>query len=462
MLRLPSLEVASLDESFARVEGRLVAVHAGCLRATLPYGALGDLCLIHTRGKRKIAAQIIGFEGAQVSLAPFDEISGAYPGATVENIGPGPKIRVAETLVGTVVDSLGEVLRAPHVVALQSKERLIQNNPPPPLERQDVSMQLETGLRGIDTLCPLALGQRIGLLASAGVGKSTLIAELAKNAATDIAVIALVGERGREVSEFIYNVLGEEGLRKAIVVVSTSDEPAYRRVLAAQTATSIAEYFRDQGKSVLLLIDSLTRAARALRDVGLAAGELPVRQGYPARVFEELPKLLERAGNSASGSITAVYTLLSGAEGEIDVLSEEVKSLLDGHIVLSAELANLGQRPAIDYPRSISRLSTTVLNQKEQEVQRNLLRALTRLSKDKDLLMLGGVPDQELQNALALEPRLRHFLQQLPNEHSPLPTSKAVAESLAAELNAPPVLSSRAKPRDPGLGADTRPTLPIV
>jgi FliI/YscN family ATPase len=268
---------------------------------------------------------------------------------------------------------------------------------------------MRTGIRAIDLCCPIGFGQRIGLFAGPGVGKSTLLGIIAKNASVDRIVISLVGERGREVKEFIEESLGAEGLQRSIIIVSTSDEPPIRRKLAAMSATRIAEYFRDRGERVLLLIDSLTRTARAIRDVSLSAGELPVRQGYTASVFEELPRILERAGTSPSGSITAIYTILAEALEEQDILSEEMKSLLDGHIVLDRKLAQSGLFPAINVTKSLSRLTHRLLSDEEILHIRTLLEILHRLMNDKELLQLGGIADSKLKFCMEQERELLDF-----------------------------------------------------
>jgi type III secretion protein N (ATPase) len=261
------------------------------------------------------------------------------------------------------------------------------------------------------------VGQRIGLFAPAGVGKSTLLGLLARNAAVDRVVIALVGERGREVQEFLEESLGPEGRARSVVVVSTSDESSLRRFAAAQTATAIAESYRAAGKRVLLLVDSLTRASRALREIGLAAGELPVRQGYTPSVFTELPRLLERPGLTKSGSITALYTVLTASEQESDPLAEEIKSILDGHLILSEQVAQSGVRPALDIVRSISRLSNQIWESSERGAEQRraverCVQIVAQVRRERDLLLLGGTPDRALQAAITADAAIRALLNQ--------------------------------------------------
>jgi FliI/YscN family ATPase len=273
-------------------------------------------------------------------------------------------------------------------------------------------------VRAIDTFCPIGYGQRLGIFAGAGVGKSTLLGMIARHADVDVCVIALVGERGREVQEFIHECLGEEGLARSVVVVATSDESPLRRLIAPQTATSIAEYYRAQGLRVLLLVDSLTRTARAIREVELAAGEPPVRQGYTSGVYTELPRLLERAGNDDSGSITALYTVLTTGEQDSDPLADEIKSILDGHLVLSQQVQLEGIRPAIDVLRSVSRLREKLQSEEVRVCMENLLTVLGRLRRDRDIVLLGGSPDPALRTALRIEPELKRFLSQRPKDHT--------------------------------------------
>jgi type III secretion protein N (ATPase) len=280
-----------------------------------------------------------------------------------------------------------------------------------------------TGVTAIDAFCSLAVGQRLGMFASAGVGKSTLLGMVASRADVDVIVVALVGERGREVNEFVEHILGTTGLARSVVVVATSDESSVMRQTAPYTATTIAEHFRDQGMRVLLVIDSLTRFARALRETGLAAGELPVRQGYTASVYTMLPRLLERAGTNPYGSITGLYTVLTNEQGDIDPLADEVKSLIDGHIVLSSELYALGIAPAIDVSVSISRMFDRLHDETYLNAIREVKRALTRLLKERDLLMLGGTPDEEMKRILAAEKELLDLVKQ------PRGTGRTIAQT---------------------------------
>lgn len=417
-----------------KITGKLLAVKGTVVLARIPSVAIGDLCYIERRKGDPIPAQVISFSEDAVTLAPFDLLDGVSPGASVFSDGEATKIELVGDPLGQVIDAFGRPLsivnqslgRAGLPPAKQKLQ--LSSEPPNPLSRSDISEILRTGVRSIDTLCTLAVGQRVGLFAGAGVGKSTLLGMITRNAAVDVIVIALVGERGREVNEFIHDSLGAEGLKRSVLVVSTSDESSIRRLMAAKTATAIAEHYRDQGKRVLLLIDSLTRSARAMREIGLAAGELPVRQGYTPSVFTELPKLLERAGNSDKGSISAIYTVLTNNEREVDPLAEEIKSLLDGHITLSTAVAQQGIRPAIDLTTSVSRVITRVRDREATQTISEALKLLARIKKDKDILLLGGTPDPELQRAIDLEPKLIKFLSQGVSEA--LPANKDYIDEL--------------------------------
>lgn len=314
-----------------------------------------------------------------------------------------------------------------------SHEAPLTNSPPPVLLRQPIGAQFCTGIRSIDALCPLAVGQRIGLFSGPGSGKSTLVGMIVRNAACDRVIVALVGERGREVRELIDDLLRAGALHRSIVIVTTSDEPPLRRVLAVQTATAIAESYRARGEQVLLIVDSLTRMARALRDVSLAAGELPIRQGFTASVYSELPRLLERAGMAQRGAITAIYLVLSQTLQDHDALAEEVKSLLDGHIVLSAEIAARGIRPAIDLANSVSRCQALIHDADRRRTALALIQMVTRLQREREIALLGGKLDPALRAVLAIEEAVWKFISQERDERSSLEQSFAAADAIAQQ-----------------------------
>lgn len=397
--------------------GSVSAASGSVLHTKLTQLTLGDLCEVSKRDGSVLPAQVVSFSTNGTQLAPFGPLDGVGPGAKIVASGHPPLLSLPREPIGGVYSCLGEPLEGVenqqpfghfrHNLSLQ-----ITKKAPTPLVRIPISQQMKTGVRAIDYCCPIGYGQRIGLFAGPGVGKSTLLGMIAKGADVDRVIIALVGERGREVREFIEDCLGEEGLKKAVLFVSTSDECAVRRKLAAFSATRLAEYYRDKGERVLLLVDSLTRTARATRDLSLAAGELPVRQGYTASVFDELPRLIERAGTNSEGSITAIYTVLTSYQESMDILSEEVKSLLDGHIVLDRVMAEQGMFPAIDLTCSISRLLSRIFNEEQITIARTIVRILSRLKQDKDLVLLGGHADKELSFCLDREQALRKLFSQ--------------------------------------------------
>lgn len=409
-IHLASLDIQDESPSIVQEIGHVESITGGMILSRMRNIQLGELCYIQNQSGNRIPAQVVAFSRNECRLAPLNPLIGISPNDTIITTGAMPLLTLPHNPCGKVYDSLGEPLdiepsrHMPRAIAME-----MEGTVPTPLSRPLISEQMRTGIRAIDLCCPIGFGQRIGLFAGPGVGKSTLLGMIAKNASVDRIVISLVGERGREVKEFIEESLGTVGLQRSIIIVSTSDEPPIRRKLAALSATRIAEYFRDRGERVLLLVDSLTRTARAIRDVSLSAGELPVRQGYTASVFEELPRILERSGTSPSGSITAIYTILAEALEEHDILSEEMKSLLDGHIILDRKLAQRGLFPAINLTKSLSRLTPRLLSDEERAHIRTLFEILHRLGNDKELLQLGGVADEKLKFCIEQEYELTDF-----------------------------------------------------
>lgn len=379
--------------------GTIVAVQGSSILARLPQASVGDLCRIETRNGSSINGQVVSFQDDLFSLALFEEPEGIFPGAIVRTKGQQLAVPVGDHLLGRVINPLGVPIdeqEVPTGLAYRS----IWAKPPPASGRPPIDTGICTGIKAIDGFCTLGKGQRVGIFASAGVGKSTLLAMIAREASVDVIVVALVGERGREVQEFIDETLGHEGLRRSVLVVATSDDSSLLRQTAAYTATTVAEYFRDQGKDVLLIVDSLTRMARATRETSIAAGDLPVRHGYTNSVYTQLPKLVERAGRSTQGSITALYTVLTNQEDDIDPLADEIKSLLDGHICLRKEIAELGILPAIDITQSVSRLFNRLHSPEYTAASRRVSQAMSRFLKERQILLLGGVPDAELQTIM--------------------------------------------------------------
>ena len=426
------------------VKGRITEVRGPSLKAQVPNAAIGDLVKIslvnqRARAEKYIVAEVVGFTNDDTILSPFGPTTGIAPGAVVTVLYEPPSIALGPSLLGSVLDSLGKPYSNPKFSSSAINTNFcdlpycrgsIDNECPAPLSRAPISQVFPTGIRAIDGLLTMGKGQRLGIFAEPGVGKSTLLGMIARHSAADVNVIGLIGERGREVREFIENTLDEETRKKTVVVVSTSDESAMNRATAAQTATRIAEYFRDNGKEVLLQIDSLTRLFRAYREVGLAAGELPVRHGYPPSAFAKLPRLIERAGTSAIGSITAFYTILLTADLDEDPMVEEVRGLTDGHLVLSRAIAEQNHYPAIDVTASLSRLQNQVLDEQSLKVASNIRADLARIAKDRDLVALGATSSPEFTSALAKEDVINAFLRQNTNEYSSFEETKEKLRSL--------------------------------
>jgi len=368
--------------------GQVTEVAGTIVRAALPEVRLGEICLVRRGDGVPLEAEVVGFNRSEVVLMPLGPMSAIAAGARVEPSGSDPTVPAGDGLRGRVIDALGNPLdgRGP----LPRSERVpLMSQPPNPMLRERITEPIATGVRAIDGLLTLGRGQRVGLFAAAGGGKSTLLSMIARNIEADRVVVALIGERGREVRGFIEDALGAEGLKKSTVVVSTSEQPALLRLRAAYTATAIAEHGRARGERVVLLMDSVTRYARALRDVGLAAGEPPGRQGFPGSVFAHLPVLFERAGNDGAGSITAIYTVLVAGDDLEEPIADETISLLDGHILLKRELAEQGQYPAIDILGSKSRLMNEIVGPEHKRAATYMKRALATYVKNYDKIQMG-------------------------------------------------------------------------
>lgn len=372
-------------------KGRVVEVSGTVIKAIAPKAGIGDLCLLRNLGEtRYIRAEVVGFEQDIVLLMPMDDMSGLSPSTEVLSSGLQQKVPVGPELRGRVLNAMGEPLdRETKGELVTVAEYPVLADPPPPLSRQMVDTPIAMGIKAMDGFLTCGKGQRMGIFAAAGVGKSVLLEMMVKHAQMDIIVVALIGERGREVREFIEHALGPEGMKNTVVIVATSDRPSVERARAAYVATAVAEYFRDQGLSVLLLMDSMTRFARALREIGLAAGEPPTRRGYPASVFATLPKLMERAGNSAEGSITALYTILVEGDDMNEPVADEVRSILDGHIILSRDLAAKNHYPAIDILASLSRSMRKIVSNEHQSAADKLRRLLAKYNEAELLLRVG-------------------------------------------------------------------------
>ncbi len=372
-------------------DGRVMAVRGDVIRVRVPGLGLGDRCRIDVGEGRVVQAEVVGFDEDGVLAMPLGSLAGLQSQASVQADPSSDVVPVGRALLGRVLDALGRPMDGGDPLVAEQSAPLIAD-PPPPLSRPVISEPLPTGVRVIDGLLTVGKGQRVGIFAPPGTGKTTLLSGIARHVSADVVVLALIGERGREVRPFIEEDLGPDGLKKSVVVVSTSEQPALLRLRAAHVATSIAEAFRDQGLHVVLLMDSVTRFARALRDVGLAAGEPPGRQGYPPTVFSELPRLFERAGQSHSGSITAFYTVLVPGDDAAELsepVADETRSLLDGHIVLSPQLAAMSHYPAVDVSRSVSRVFGRVVTPEHRAIAERLRRLLALYESNEHRIKAG-------------------------------------------------------------------------
>ncbi len=373
-----------------RVNGKVMQVIGLTVESEGPDASVGEVCVIHPiKGGSPVQAEVVGFRDNRLLLMPLGELHAIGPGCDVVATGRPLSVQVGSELLGKVLDGLGRPLdgsKLPVRMPLYSTHR----SPGNPLSRPRVTEPLGTGVRAIDGLLTVGQGQRVGIFAGSGVGKSTLLGMVARNTAADVNVIALIGERGREVLEFIEKDLGPEGLARSVVVVATSDQPALIRIKGAMIATAIAEYFRDRGLNVMLMMDSVTRYAMAMREVGLAIGEPPATRGYTPSVFAALPKLLERAGTGPTGSITAFYTVLVDGDDMNEPIADAVRGILDGHIVLHRSLANKGHFPAIDVLASVSRVMNDIVSEEQRSAAEQLKRLLSIYRDSEDLIKIGA------------------------------------------------------------------------
>ncbi len=388
---------------FYRTRGKVVNVIGLTIESAGPDAKLGDICLIYPKKKdnesltefvtKPAMAEVVGFKDGHVQLMPYENTSGIGNGSIVENTDSPLRVSVGEGLLGKTLDGLGRIDGTSYGQGTALEGGIaysVENQPPDPMTRDPISEVLSLGVKAVDGLLTVGKGQRIGIFAGSGVGKSTLLGMFARNTQADINVIALIGERGREVREFIERDLGEEGMQRSIVVCATSDKPALERLKAAKTATSIAEYFRDKGKDVLLMMDSLTRFSMAQREIGLASGEPPVSRGYPPSVYAEMPKLLERAGRSRSGSITGLYTVLVDGDDMNEPITDTARGILDGHIVLNRKLAQKNHYPAIDVLASISRCMSAIADPEHKKAAGKLKNVLATYNDAEDLINIGA------------------------------------------------------------------------
>lgn len=407
------------DVELTTVHGRITEVIGMLIRAVVPQVKMGEVCLIKREGE-PLAAEVVGFTKDEVILSPLGDMRGIGPSSEVIPLRMPMHIKVGPELLGRVLNGLGQPLDEDEKGPLNVTQAYpVINTPPDPLKRKLIEEPLSVGVRAIDGILTCGRGQRVGIFSAAGVGKSTLLGMIARNAVADVNVISLIGERGREVREFLVNDLGEEGMKRSVIIVSTSDQAAQMRLNAAYVGTAIAEYFRDQGKSVILMMDSVTRYARALREIGLAAGEPPARAGYTPSVFATLPRLLERSGNSDKGSITAFYTILVAGDDLNEPVADEVRSILDGHIVLSSELARQHHYPAIDVLASISRILTQINSPQHLELISKVREVLANYKKNELLIRIGEYKpgsDKNADFALKYIDKVNRFLRQAVEE----------------------------------------------
>ncbi|AEP90776.1 flagellar protein export ATPase FliI [Bacillus subtilis subsp. subtilis str. RO-NN-1] len=422
-----------MTDSYKRY-GKVKRVIGLMIESKGPASSIGDVCLIYAKGQsgKVIKAEVVGFQEENILLMPYLEAASIAPGSIVEATGESLRVKVGTGLIGQVIDAFGEPLDGkllPKGLSPVSTEQ----SPPNPMKRPPIREKMGVGVRSIDSLLTVGKGQRIGIFAGSGVGKSTLMGMIAKQTEADLNVIALVGERGREVREFIEKDLGKEGLKRSIVVVATSDQPALMRLKAAYTATAIAEYFRDKGQNVMFMMDSVTRVAMAQREIGLAAGEPPTTKGYTPSVFAILPRLLERTGANEHGTITAFYTVLVDGDDMNEPIADTVRGILDGHIVLDRALANKGQFPAVNVLKSISRVMSNISTKQHLDAANKFRELLSTYQNSEDLINIGAYKrgsSREIDEAIQFYPQLIQFLKQGTDESALLEESIAVLTSL--------------------------------
>jgi ATP synthase in type III secretion protein N len=431
--------LARLDSAAPRREsGRVTEVTGLVIRASVPGVRVGELLTIETdpaASGAQLLAEVVGFRGDEVVLMPLGDLTGIGPDSLVTPTGRPLSIQVGDGVLGRVLDGLGQPIDGLGPIA-GGRPWPVDRPAPDPLSRRRVSQPLALGVRALDALLTVGEGQRIGLFAGSGVGKSTLMGQIARQTEAEVNVIALVGERGREVVDFLEESLGPEGRARSVVVCATSDAPSLVRLKAAFVATAIAEYFRGEGKRVLFMLDSVTRVARAQREVGLAAGEPPARQGYPPSVFALLPRLLERTGNDARGSITALYTVLVAGGDMEEPIADEVRGILDGHVILSREIAARNQWPAVDVLPSLSRLMGVVADPAHRAAAARLRQLLAAYERQRDLILLGAYQrgtDPLTDEAVARLPAINAFLGQRTDEAAPFDETRANLINLVSQ-----------------------------
>ncbi|MBD3612295.1 MAG: flagellar protein export ATPase FliI [Hydrogenovibrio crunogenus] len=418
------------QKSNLQIEGRLVRMVGMTLEVVGTYAPIGSRCQVLSKNEPPIEAEVVGFNDDRLYLMPIGKIHGLEPNARVIPVSGGIKVGVSSSMLGRIIDGAGNPLDDKGPISFDKRVSL-NGDKINPLHRAPIKEPLDVGIKTINGLLTLGKGQRVGLLAGTGVGKSVLLGMMTRFTDAEVVVVGLVGERGREVNDFVRNNLGEEGLKRSVVVATPADDPPLMRLHGAMLATSVAEYFRDQGKNVLLLMDSLTRFAQAQREIALAVGEPPASKGYPPSVFAKLPQLVERAGNGAShsGSITAIYTVLAEGDDQNDPVVDSARGVLDGHILLSRQIADSGRYPAIDIEASISRVMIDVVPQQQNKLARRFKQLYSTYQQNQDLISIGAYrkgTDAAIDEAIEKHPQLSHFLSQSIDE------SFSVKESLSA------------------------------
>jgi len=417
--------------------GRVAKVVGLTVESQGPPAALGEACAITTRGGKETLAEVVGFRDGRVCLMPWEQLEGISVGATVRSTGRPLEIPVGPEVLGRILDPLGRPLDDLGPINPRATKKPMVRDVPNPSKRQRIKEPLQTGVRVMDAFTTCGRGQRLGIFAGSGVGKSSLLGMVSRHSSAEVNVIALIGERGREVLEFVEKDLGPEALKRSVIIVATSDQPALVRIKAAFTANTIAAHFRDQGKHVLLMMDSLTRLAMAQREVGLAVGEPPATRGYPPSVFGLLPVVLEQAGCNERGAITGFYTVLTEGDDWNDPISDCVRSILDGHILLSRKLASENQYPAVEVLESLSRLQTDLVNPEQQKTVAAARHVLAIHRQYRELLDIGAYKtgtNPQLDRALEVYPKLMEFLRQPIHEKAALGKT---FETLFALLTAP-------------------------
>jgi flagellum-specific ATP synthase len=421
-----------------RWTGQVTEVVGLLIESRGPAAAIGDFCEVATSAGRTIRTQVIGFRNGRVLSMPLEETDGLQLGNLVTARSEDARVDVGSGLLGRVIDGFGKPMDGgPPIVAEDTYS--LYGTPVSPMDREHITEPLVTGVRAIDGLLPCGKGQRIGLFGGSGVGKSTLLGSMSRHNSADVTVIAMIGERNREVRGFIENELGPEGRKKSVVICATSERPAPLRVRACFVALAVAEYFRDQGKNVLLVLDSVTRLAMAQREIGLAAGEPPSQKGYTPSVFNLLPKVLERAGNFKRGSITAFFTVLVEGDDFNEPICDAVRGILDGHFILSRQLAGQGHYPAIDILHSVSRLISAIATPAQKQAAQKMRSALSAYRDAEDLIQLGAYvsgSNPALDTSIQMRPQLLEFLKQDHTTSAALPDTLGKMEALAKKLDA--------------------------